>query len=77
MVHINTTLQLGDAFTKALGHQALEPHLDSLFVGIPTTGTLLKLFQTTYQLRHSGTRISSQPTEIYQPEWKLNDEEGF
>ncbi len=76
MVHINTTLQLGDAFTKALGHQALEPHLDSLF-GIPPTGKLLKFLQTTYQLRRSGTRISSQPIEIYQTEWKLNDEEGF
>ncbi len=70
MVYINTTLQLGDAFTKALGYQALEPYLDSLF-GIPPTGKLLKFLQTTYQLRRSGTQI------IYQPEWKLNDEEGF
>ncbi len=31
---------------------------------IPPTGKLLKFLQTTYQLRRSGTRISSQPVEI-------------
>ena len=67
---------LGDAFTKALGYQDLELHLDSWF-GIPLTSQWLKFLQTTCQLRRSGTRISSQPIEIYQPEWKLNDEEGF
>jgi hypothetical protein len=77
MVHINTTLlQLGDAFTKSLGYQALETYLDSSF-GITPTGILIKFLQTTYQLRRSGTRISSQSIEIYQPKWKLNYEEGF
>ena len=76
MVYINTVLQLGDAFTKALGYQALEPHLDALF-GIPPTGKLLKFLQTIYQLRRSGKRINSQPVETYPSEWKLNDEIGF
>jgi hypothetical protein len=51
---------------KRIRVKSVEPHLDSIF-GIPTTTCkLLKFLQTTYQLRHSGTHISS--IEIYQPE---------
>jgi len=78
MVHINTILQLGDAFTKPLGFQALEPHLDTLF-GKPPTGRLQKYIQTTLQLRRSGRSIlSSQPLVQYPTNtWKLYDNEGF
>ena len=61
---------------KTLGYQVLESYVDLSF-GITPTGTLIKFLQTTYQLRRSGTRISSQSIEIYQPKWKLNYEEGF
>jgi len=77
MVHIHTALQLGDAFTKPLGFQVLEPHLDTLF-GKPPTGKLLKYIQTMSQLRRSGRSIiSSQPLVQYPLNtWKLNDNEG-
>ena len=61
---------------KTLGYQVLESHNDSSF-GITPTGALLKFPQTNYQLKRSGTRISSKSIEIYQPKWKLNYEEGF